>query len=140
MRYGHGCHSFLDSDVGVDGVEADGVFAPALPELLGARKGLALGGDEADELGEALEGHDAPGGDGVEGEALAVVLDAGADLEDAEVLLNGPAGLVSAQEVVSGAGSGYAPGRRHATPGSHQSRILKRSPNWVANSRLAPGQ
>ena len=138
----------------VHGAEADGVFSPALPELLGARQGLALGWDEADEPGEvddegadvgggfgrgaddvvvpeedvkdsdlvfgeqlggwhvrgvpgaALEVHDAPGGDGVEGEALAQVvgvveapvLDAGAGLEDSEELLDGPACLVPPED------------------------------------------
>ena len=135
------CLPLLLFDEGVHGAEADGVFSPALPELLGARQGLSFGWDEADEPGEvddegadvgggfgrcaddvvvpeqdvqdpdlvfgeqlggwhvrgvagaALEVHDAPGGDGVEGEALAQVvgvveapvLDAGAGLEDSEV-------------------------------------------------------
>ena len=148
------CLPLLLFDEGVHGAEADGVFSPALPELLGARQGLSFGWDEADEAGEvddegadvgggfgrcaddvvvpeqdvqdpdlvfgeqlgggrvggvagaALEVHDAPGGDGVEGEALAQVvgvveapvLDAGAGLEDSEELLDGPACLVPPED------------------------------------------
>jgi len=36
--------------------------------------------------------------------------------------------------------SGNAPRRRHAALGLHQPGSLNRSPNWIANSRLASGQ